>query len=157
MRGGITLTPNLGVRYGHSKDGSYQESNVGIQHLSIASKKQNLWSGILGGKVALAPQKIAEGFSVTSALQASVENYFNDKSKKLNTKVKWKDREVNETVALLKQPKVGYNIGASVLIEKGNLSVLLEYNCHVQKKYQSHQGFCEVKSKVVSYCYSTYG
>ncbi|MCZ6884432.1 autotransporter outer membrane beta-barrel domain-containing protein [Rickettsia helvetica] len=47
MRGGITLTPNLGVRYGHSKDGSYQESNVGIQHLSIVSKKQNLWSGIL--------------------------------------------------------------------------------------------------------------
>ncbi|MCZ6901325.1 MAG: hypothetical protein O7C59_08115 [Rickettsia endosymbiont of Ixodes persulcatus] len=49
------------LRYGHSKDGVYQESNVGIQHLSIASKKEYLWSGILGSKVALAPQKIAEG------------------------------------------------------------------------------------------------
>ena len=56
--------------------------------MSIASKKQHLWSGILGGKVALAPQKIAEGFSVTPALQASVEHYFNN-SKKLNAKVKW--------------------------------------------------------------------
>lgn len=148
MKGGITLTPNLGVRYGHSKDGSYQESGVGIQHLSIASKKQNLWSGILGGSVALAPQKIAEGFSITPALQASVENYFNNKSKKLNAKVKWKDREVNETIALPKQPKVGYNIGASVLTEKGNVSVALEYNCHLQKKYQSHQGFVKLKVKL---------
>ncbi|WP_338050474.1 autotransporter outer membrane beta-barrel domain-containing protein [Rickettsia tillamookensis] len=148
MKGGITLTPNLGIRYGHSKDGSYQESDVGIQHLSIASKKQHLWSGILGGSVALAPQKIAEGFSITPALQASVENYFNNKSKKLNAKVKWKDREINETVALPKQPKVGYNIGASVLTEKGNVSVTLEYNCHLQKKYQSHQGFVKLKVKL---------
>lgn len=148
MNGGITLTPNLGIRYGHSKDGSYQESDVGIQHLSIASKKQHLWSGILGTKVALAPQKIAEGLSITPALQASVENYFNNKSKKLNAKVKWKDREVNETIALPKQPKVGYNIGASVLTEKGNISVTLEYNCHLQKKYQSHQGFVKLKVKL---------
>ncbi|GAA5252962.1 hypothetical protein [Candidatus Rickettsia kedanie] len=51
MNGGITLTPNLGIRYGHSKDGTSQKSNVGIQHLSIASKKQHLCSGILGGSV----------------------------------------------------------------------------------------------------------
>lgn len=144
INGGITLTPNLGIRYGHSKDGTYQESNIGIQHLSIASKKQHLWSGILGGSVALVPQKIAEGFNITPALQGSVENYFNNKSKKLNAKVKWKDREVNETIALPKQPKVGYNIGASVLTEKGNVSVTLEYNCHLQKKYQSHQGFVKL-------------
>lgn len=148
MNGDITLTPNLGIRYGHSKDDTYQESDVGIQHLSIASKKQHLQSGILGSKVALAPQKIAEGFSVTPALQASVEHYFNDNSKKLNAKVKWKDREVNETIALPKQPKVAYNIGASVLTEKDNVSVLLDYNCHLHKKYQSHQGFVKLKVKL---------
>ncbi|WP_064429356.1 autotransporter domain-containing protein [Rickettsia sp. Tenjiku01] len=39
MNGDITLTPNLGIRYGHSKDDTYKESDVvGIQHLSIASK-----------------------------------------------------------------------------------------------------------------------
>ncbi|WP_347939358.1 hypothetical protein [Rickettsia oklahomensis] len=48
------------------------------------------------------------------------------KSKKLNAKVKWKDREVNETVALPKQPKFSYSIGASVLTEKGNVSILLK-------------------------------
>ncbi|XIU01414.1 autotransporter domain-containing protein [Rickettsia rickettsii] len=39
MNGDITLTPNLGIRYGHSKDNTYQKSDVvGIQHLSIGSK-----------------------------------------------------------------------------------------------------------------------
>ncbi|QCS24940.1 hypothetical protein FEC77_01565 [Rickettsia parkeri] len=72
----------------------------------------------------------------------------NDNSKKLNAKVKWKDREVNETIVLPKQPKVAYNIGASVLTEKDNVSVLLEYHCHLQKKYQSYQGFVKLKVKL---------
>ncbi|KIJ89225.1 cell surface antigen-like protein Sca8 [Rickettsia asembonensis] len=63
----------------------------------------------------------------------------------LSTLPKWKDKEINETVALPKQPKIGYNIGTSVLTEKDNVSVLLEYNCHLQKKYQSHQDFIKLK------------
>ncbi|AFC71577.1 hypothetical protein [Rickettsia australis] len=59
-----------------------------------------------------------------------------------------KDKEINETIALPKQPKVGYHIGASVLTEKGNISVTLEYNCHLQKQYQSHQGFVKLKVKL---------
>ncbi|ABV74608.1 Cell surface antigen-like protein Sca8 [Rickettsia akari str. Hartford] len=42
------------------------------------------------------------------ALQASVEYYFNNKSKTLNAKVQLQDKEINETIALLKQPKVFY-------------------------------------------------
>ncbi|HJD56078.1 MAG TPA: autotransporter domain-containing protein, partial [Rickettsia endosymbiont of Pyrocoelia pectoralis] len=141
----ISLIPNIGIKYGYSKDGQYQESNIGIQSLNVAAKKHNLWSSVLGGKIALAPQKIYKDISITPSLQASVENYFHNKSKKLHTKVKWKDKEINETVALPKQPKVGYNIGAGVLTEKGNVSILLEYNCHLQKKYQSHQGFVKLK------------
>ncbi|QQV75346.1 Putative surface cell antigen sca2 [Rickettsia tillamookensis] len=107
-----------------------------------------MWAGIVGGSIALAPQRVISDISVTPSLQGSVENYFNSKSKKLNTKVKWKDKEVNETVMLPKQPKIGYNIGASVLTEKNNVSVTLEYNCHLQKKYQSHQGFVKLKVKL---------
>ncbi|WP_341789552.1 autotransporter outer membrane beta-barrel domain-containing protein [Rickettsia endosymbiont of Polydrusus tereticollis] len=143
--GNIAFTPNIGVRYGYSKDGMYKEGDIGIQHLTIAAKKQNLWTDILGGSVALAPQKISEGLSITPMLQASVENYFNNKSKKLNAKVKWKNRIVEDTIVLPKQPKTGYNIGASVLAQKGNVDVLVEYNCHLQKKYQSHQGFVKLK------------
>ncbi len=54
MNGDITLTPNLGIRYGHSKDDTYQESDVvGIQHLSIASKSSIIERYFIGGKVAL--------------------------------------------------------------------------------------------------------
>ncbi|AAY61170.1 outer membrane autotransporter barrel domain protein [Rickettsia felis str. Pedreira] len=145
LNSSISLTPNIGIKYGYSKDGQYQEGNTGIQSLSVAAKKHNLWSSVLGGKVILTPQKIYKNINITPALQASVENYFHNTSKKLHTKVKWKDKEINETVALPKQPKIGYNIGASVLTEKDKVSVLLEYNCHLQKKYQSHQGFIKLK------------
>ncbi|WP_331270697.1 autotransporter outer membrane beta-barrel domain-containing protein [Rickettsia bellii] len=143
----VSFTPNIGIRYGYIKDGTYQESGAGIQHLSIASKKQNIWSSIVGGNVSLAPQKIG-AVSITPTIMASVENYFNNKNKKLAAKIKWKDREVTEIVALPKQPKIGYNIGANILAEKGNISVLVEYNCHLQKKYKSHQGFVKLKVKL---------
>ncbi|ABE04434.1 autotransporter outer membrane beta-barrel domain-containing protein [Rickettsia bellii] len=143
----MSFTPNIGIRYGYIKDGTYQESGAGIQHLSIASKKQNIWSSIVGGNVSLAPQKIG-AVSITPTIMASVENYFNNKNKKLAAKIKWKDREVTEIVALPKQPKIGYNIGANILAEKGNISVLVEYNCHLQKKYKSHQGFVKLKVKL---------
>lgn len=143
----VIFTPNIGIRYGYIKDGTYQESGAGIQHLSIASKKQNIWSSIVGGNVSLAPQKIG-AVSITPTIMASIENYFNSKNKKLDAKIKWKDREVTEIVALPKQPKIGYNIGANILAEKGNVSVLVEYNCHLQKKYKSHQGFVKLKVKL---------
>lgn len=77
MNGDITLTPNLGIRYGHSKDNTYQESDVvGIQHLSIGSKS-SIYRAVFQAvrQSSLAPQKIAEGFSVMPVLQASVEHY----------------------------------------------------------------------------------
>ncbi|MFY9589654.1 autotransporter domain-containing protein [Rickettsia endosymbiont of Halotydeus destructor] len=141
----LALIPNIGVRYGHAKDGVYNESNIGVQHLSVASEAQNLWTGILGGKVVFTAQKISDSISITPAIHGSVENYFNNKQKKVNAKVTWKNRVIEDAITLPKQPKIGYNIGGSVLAQKANISLLLEYNCHLQKKYQSHQGFAKLK------------
>ncbi|WP_342270412.1 autotransporter outer membrane beta-barrel domain-containing protein [Rickettsia endosymbiont of Orchestes rusci] len=141
----LTIIPNIGIRYGSSKDGIYKDSDLGVQHLTVAAKSQNLWTGIVGTKILFTPQRVAESITLTPGLHVSIENHFNNKNKKVEAQVSWEGRQIKETIILPKQPKTGYNIGASVLAQKGNVDVLVEYNCHLQKKYQSHQGFVKLK------------
>ncbi|MFY9589771.1 autotransporter domain-containing protein [Rickettsia endosymbiont of Halotydeus destructor] len=141
----MSIKPNIGIRYGYTQDGTYNESDRGIQHLSVSSKAQNTWTGIIGGRVKFAPITVVEGINVTPGLHGSVETRLTNKNKLVQAKVSWKDKSREKTLVLPKQPKVGYNIGASVLAQKANISLLLEYNCHLQKKYQSHQGFAKLK------------
>ncbi|WP_341793751.1 MULTISPECIES: autotransporter outer membrane beta-barrel domain-containing protein [unclassified Rickettsia] len=141
----LTIIPNIGIRYGSSKDGIYKDSDLGVQHLTVAAKSQNLWTGIVGTKILFTPQRVAESITLTPGLHVSIENHFNNKNKKVEAQVSWEGRQIKETIILPKQPKAGYNIGASVLAQKGNVDVLVEYNCHLQKKYQSHQGFVKLK------------
>jgi hypothetical protein len=142
---GFRIIPNVGVRYGKYKDGSYNEGNIGVQNLSVAATSQNLVTGIVGTKVALAALQMSESTSITPAVHGSVEHYFNNKSQKLQSKLTWAGGVHDANIDLQKLPKVGYNIGTSVLIDSKNIKVIMEYNYHLHKKYQSHQGVLKLK------------
>ena len=44
-----------------------------------------------------------------------------------------------------KLPKLGYNIGGSVLVKRNNTEIEASYNCHLKKKYVGHQGTLKLK------------
>jgi hypothetical protein len=146
MKNGIHLIPNIGIRYGKARDGVYREHDIGLHHLSVGAKSQQLLSGIIGGKVIFAPQRITELINIIPALHGAIEKPLKAKNKRAEAKIMWQDQVLKtDTVIMQKQSETSYNIGASILARRKNLELQLEYNCNYQKKYRSHQGLIKLK------------
>ena len=73
-----------------------------------------------------------------------MKNFYN-KNTKINTKAIFDDQIIEEKIILAKLPKIGYNVGGGILLNKKNIDILVEYNYHKQKKYQTHQGLIKFK------------
>ncbi|WP_341789927.1 autotransporter domain-containing protein [Rickettsia endosymbiont of Polydrusus tereticollis] len=142
---GMNIIPHIGLRYGHTKDGSYKEHDIGTQHLTVAGKSRQLWTGIIGGRILFAPKNISNSITLIPTLHGSIEKHFNSKNTAVNTTITWKDKKLEEIITLPKQPKIGYNIGAGIVAKKSNVTISMEYNCRLHKKYQSHQGMAKLK------------
>ncbi|WP_342269768.1 autotransporter outer membrane beta-barrel domain-containing protein [Rickettsia endosymbiont of Orchestes rusci] len=142
---GINIIPHIGLRYGHTKDGSYKEHDIGTQHLTVAGKSQQLWTGIIGGRILFAPKNISDSIILIPTLHGSIEKHFNSKNTAVNATITWKDKSLEDIITLPKQPKIGYNIGAGIVAKKSNTTIFMEYNCRLHKKYQSHQGMAKLK------------
>ncbi|RTK92104.1 MAG: autotransporter outer membrane beta-barrel domain-containing protein [Rickettsiales bacterium] len=140
----ILLLPFLGLKYSNQHDGAYSESGAGIQNLSIASKKmQNLY-GVYGAKI-LYTKQFANGIEISPSMIASVENALTHKSTKVRAKLMWANRYFDKNIDIAKPEKLACNIGASVLGKRNNLEMLLSYNYHFKKKYDSHQGALNIR------------
>ncbi|MCC8368614.1 MAG: autotransporter domain-containing protein [Rickettsia endosymbiont of Oxypoda opaca] len=145
VKRGMNIIPHIGLRYGHTKDGSYKEHDIGTQHLTVAGKSRQLWTGIIGGRILFAPKNISNSITLIPTLHGSIEKHFNSKNTAVNTTITWKDKKLEEIITLPKQPKIGYNIGAGIVAKKSNITISVEYNCRLHKKYQSHQGMAKLK------------
>jgi outer membrane autotransporter protein len=109
---GINLMPNIGIRY-NTYNNAYTETGTGVNNMYIAGKSGNLTTGIVGIKLA-APKRLSNDTQIVPGLHASVENSFNNKQPKVKARFTWADNYFENTTSS-STPKVGYNVGASLL------------------------------------------
>jgi hypothetical protein len=115
-----------------------------VFNLSVTSKSRKIFSGIAGIKASM-PQVVAENIHFVPSLNFSVERILQDKVKQAKVKLTWADRTFENDTNNRKLPKLGYNIGGSVLVKRNNTQLEASYNCHLKKKYVGHQGTLKLK------------
>ncbi|KJV92434.1 outer membrane autotransporter barrel domain protein [Rickettsia bellii str. RML Mogi] len=76
----IVITPNIGLRYGKSRDGVYNETGISIQKIALATKENNILSGIIGAKTKIPLKNNNLGLT----LHSSIEHNFNEKTQRVN-------------------------------------------------------------------------
>ncbi len=140
----FVLTPSVGFKYGRIADGAYDETGNDVFNLSVTSKSRKIFSGIAGIKASM-PQVVAGNIHFVPSLNFSVEKILQDKVKQAKVKLHWADREFENDTNNRKLPKLGYNIGGSVLVKRNNTEIEASYNCHLKKKYVGHQGTLKLK------------
>ncbi|UCM93538.1 MAG: autotransporter outer membrane beta-barrel domain-containing protein [Candidatus Megaira endosymbiont of Mesostigma viride] len=140
----FVLTPSVGFKYGRIADGAYDETGHDVFNLSVTSKSRKVFTGIAGIRASM-PQVVAENIHFVPSLNFSVEKILQDKVKQAKVKLHWADREFENDTNNRKLPKLGYNIGGSVLVKRNNTEIEASYNCHLKKKYVGHQGTLKLK------------
>ena len=140
----FVLTPSIGFKYGKIADGAYDETGNDVFNLSVTSKSRKIFSGIAGIKASM-PQVVAGNIHFVPSLNFSMERILQDKIKQGKVKLQWADREFENDTNTSKLPKLGYNIGGSVLVKRNNTEIDASYNCHLKKKYVGHQGTLKLK------------
>ncbi|MEG8229774.1 autotransporter outer membrane beta-barrel domain-containing protein [Candidatus Rickettsia tasmanensis] len=141
----LHFIPNIGFQYDYSRASNYKEYNVDIENLMIQKKSNQLFESSLGGKIVFKPIVTTNNIVLTPSLYGNIEHHFNNKNTKVNAKAIFKGQTLQETIIVLKQPKLGYNIGSNIFMSRKNINVLLEYNYYTHRKYQSHQGLIKLK------------
>jgi len=141
----IILLPNIGLQYAHHKTKAYTESDADIENKRVSGAANSITTGSLGLK-AMLPQTISNGMLITPMLYASIENDLNSQTKKAKAQFVNMPDYYNSTVATdAKQPKPGFNTGAGLIGKYNDLEISLNYNLHIKKKYQDHQGSLKLK------------
>ena len=109
----------------------------------VAGKSGNLTTGIAGIKLTT-PKRLSNDTQIVSGLHASIENSFSNKQPKVKARFIGADNYFENTTSS-STPKVGYNVGASLLTAHKNIELLATYNCNLRSKYTSHQGSLKLK------------
>jgi hypothetical protein len=140
---GLMIMPNIGIRLSHFQDDAYKEKGTGVLNLQVKDSSSQKITGIAGIKL-IAPRALESGILITPSLNLSMEKYVHSKKTKPHVKFQWMDNYFNS------QPKskpasIGYNIGTGLAAQHKNLELSANYNCHLEKKYKSHQGALKVK------------
>ncbi|MFV9930635.1 MAG: autotransporter outer membrane beta-barrel domain-containing protein, partial [Rickettsia endosymbiont of Haemaphysalis japonica] len=141
----LHFIPNIGFQYDYSRASNHKEYNVDIANLMIQKKSNQLFESSLGGKIVFKPIVTTNNIVLTPSLYGNIEHHFNNKHTKVNAKATFEGQTLQETIIILKQPKLGYNIVSNILMRRKNINVLLEYKYYTHRKYQSHQGLIKLK------------
>ena len=141
----IILMPNIGFKYGVTFDGAYNEAGTGVYNLSITKKSSKNFSGLVGIKAMMKPTIVQENIHIIPAIDFSVEKILSHKEQNAKVKLKWADREFTNDSKTAKLEKMAYNLGGSVLVKHNNKEISATYNCHLKKKYVSHQGILKLQ------------
>ncbi|HJD53916.1 MAG TPA: autotransporter domain-containing protein [Rickettsia endosymbiont of Proechinophthirus fluctus] len=145
VQGKFVITPNVGLRYGKSRDGVYNETGINVQEIALTMKENNILSGIVGTKVTV-PLKDALKFNnLGLTFQGAVEHNFKEKTQRINRVVKIFDNTFKHNYLIPKQPKTSYNLGTGIIGSIKNTIIALGYNYYLNKHYRSHQGSVKLK------------
>ncbi|EER22733.1 MULTISPECIES: autotransporter domain-containing protein [spotted fever group] len=141
----LVIIPNIGLRYGKSRDGVYNETGINVQEIALTMKENNILSGIVGTKVKV-PLKDALKFNnLGLTFQGAVEHNFKEKTQRINRVVKIFDNTFKQDYLIPKQPKTSYNLGTGIIGSIKNTTISLDYNYYLNKHYRSHQGSVKLK------------
>ncbi|ARD87447.1 autotransporter outer membrane beta-barrel domain-containing protein [Rickettsia amblyommatis] len=141
----LVITPNIGLRYGKSRDGVYNETSINVQEIALTMKENNIFAGIVGTKVTV-PLKDALKFNnLGLTFQGVVEHNFKEKTQRINRVVKIFDNTFKHDYLIPKQPKTSYNLGTGVIGSIKNTTISLDYSYYLNKHYRSHQGSVKLK------------
>ncbi len=141
----LVITPNIGLRYGKSRDGVYNETGINVQEIALTMKENNILSGIVGTKVKVPLKDVLKFNNLGLTFQGSVEHNFKEKTQRINRVVKIFDTEFKQNYAIPKQPKTSYNLGTGIIGSIKNTTISLDYNYYLNKHYRSHQGSVKLK------------
>lgn len=145
MRNNLIITPNVGLRYGKSRDGVYNETGVNVQEIALTMKENNILSGIVGTKVKIPLRDVLKFNNLGLTLHTAVEHNFNEKTQRINRIIQISDNKFTQDYIIPKQPKTAYNLGTSLSGNIKNTTISLEYNYYLNKHYHSHQGSIKLK------------
>lgn len=141
----LVITPNIGLRYGKSRDGIYNETGINVQEIALTMKENNILSGIVGTKVKVPLKDVLKFNNLGLTFQGAVEHNFKEKTQRINRVVKIFDTEFKQNYAIPKQPKTSYNLGTGIIGSIKNTTISLDYNYYLNKHYRSHQGSVKLK------------
>lgn len=137
----IIVTPNIGLRYGKSRDGVYNETGISIQEIALATKENNILSGIIGAKTKIPLKNNNLGLT----LHSSIEHNFNEKTQRVSRTIQIQGNKFTQNHIIPKQAKTAYNLGGGIIGSVKNTIISLDYNYYLNKRYHSHQGSIKLK------------
>ena len=142
---GLTLIPNIGIKYANHKDGSYKEIGDSGMNLEVHPIKaeQRLTTAI--GFKTIFPKVINSNTAITHYSNFSIENYFSNKPK-VKAKLTWMDNYFEGKYGEDKVNTVGFNAGYGLVIKYNNIELSTNYHYHVENKLQNHQGSIKFKA-----------
>lgn len=141
----LVITPNIGLRYGKSRDGIYNETGINVQEIALTMKENNILSGIVGTKVKVPLKDVLKFNNLGLTFQGAVEHNFKEKTQRINRVVKIFDNTFKQDYLIPKQPKTSYNLGTGIIGSIKNTTISLDYNYYLNKHYRSHQGSVKLK------------
>lgn len=98
------------------------------------------------GIKAIAKHRLENGISLTPSLHASVDMNLMNKAQKVRAQYVYTSEVLNATASTgVKAPKVSYNIGGGLVVQKNSIEVSANYNLNMAKKYIAHQGSLKLK------------
>ncbi|WP_347939206.1 autotransporter domain-containing protein [Rickettsia oklahomensis] len=145
VKNNLIITPNIGLRYGKSRDGVYNETGINVQEIALTMKENNILSGIVGTKVKVPLKDALKFHNLGLIFQGAVEHNFKEKTQRINRVVKIFDNTFKQNYLIPKQAKTSYNLGAGVMGIIKNTTISLDYNYYLNKHYRSHQGSIKLK------------
>lgn len=144
----LVMTPNIGLRYGKSRDGVYNETGINVQEIALTMKENNILSGIVGTKVKVPLKDVLKFNNLGLTFQGAVEHNFKEKTQRINRVVKIFDNTFKQDYLIPKQPKTSYNLGTGIIGSIKNTTISLDYNYYLNKHYRSHQGIVKLKVNI---------
>ena len=145
VKNNLVITPNIGLRYGKSRDGVYNEIGINVQEIALTMKENNILSGIIGTKVKVPLKDVLKFNNLGLIFQGAVEHNFKEKTQRINRVIKILDNTFKQYYLIPKQPKISYNLGVGIMGSIKNTTISLDYNYYLNKHYQSHQGSVKLK------------
>lgn len=136
---GLTLIPNIGIKYANHKDGNYKENGDSGMNLEVHPIKAEQRLTTVVGFKAISPKVINSNTAITHYLNFSIENYFSNKPK-VKAKLTWMDNYFEGKYGEDKVNKVGFNAGYGLVIKYKYIELSTNYHYHIENKLQNHQG-----------------
>ncbi|EOB10161.1 autotransporter outer membrane beta-barrel domain-containing protein [Rickettsia prowazekii] len=115
VKNSIIITPNIGLKYGKSRDGVYNETGINVQEIALTMKENNILSGILGAKVKVSLIDVLKFNNLGLTFQTAVEHNFKEKTQRINRVIKIFDNISKQDYLIPKQPKTSYNLGTGII------------------------------------------